>query len=166
MKFSPLAAALSCLFLSTAVTSSQAEVLRDNGPFVTHPEAHASGEDVSLAQDVTYPGYTALGITAGPLFQLADDFTIPNGEIWTINSAILYAYQTGTGDAGFTDARVIIWQGTPNGFASTKVFDGSIANVLASSTPDAYRIAQSAEASAPFTVTSRRIKALEIAIPE
>ncbi len=165
MKFNPLALALSCLLTGFA-PAAHAEVLRDNGPFVTHPEAHVSGEDVSLAQDVTYPGYTALGITAGPLFQLTDDFIIPNGEIWTINSAVLYAYQTGSGDAAFTDARLIIWEGFPNQAFSTKVFDGSIANVLVSSTPGAYRVAQSAEPTAPFTGTTRRINALEIAIPE
>lgn len=165
MTFSPLAAALSCLLLVTLVTTSHAEVLRDNGPFVTHPEAHVSGEDVSIAQDVTYPGYTALGITAGPLYRLTDDFIIPNGEIWTIDSVILYAYQTGTGDADFSDARVIIWEGFPDNTNSIKVFDGSLANALTSTTPAAYRIAQSAEATAPFTNTERRIKALDIAIP-
>lgn len=166
MKFTPPALALSCLLIGALTPAAHAEVLRNNGPFVTHPEAHVSGADVSLAQDVAYPGYTALGITAGPLFQLTDDFIVPNGEIWTINSAVLYAYQTGSGDAAFTDARLIIWEGFPDQAFSTKVFDGSIANVLVSSTPGAYRIAQSAEPTAPFSDTARRVKALAIAIPE
>ena len=159
-------AVLCCLAGLFAAGTAGAQELYSNGPFVTHPGAHASGADVSLAQDVTYPGYTALGYSAGPEYRMADDFNVPDGEIWTVNGLRLFAYQEGSGDAAFTDARVIIWRGIPEGFTSTKVFDGAAINALVSSTPGAYRIAQSNQATAPFTDTARRVMTLLIAIPD
>jgi hypothetical protein len=164
MKSYSLAAVLCCLGGLAVADCASAQQLYTNGPFVTHPGAHASGADVSIAQDVTYSGYTALGFTAGPGYRLADDFTVPAGKIWTLNSAVLYAYQTGAGDAAFTDARVIIWSGAPDNSLSTKLFDGSLATVLVSSTPGAYRVAQSVEAVAPFTNTERRVENLLVTI--
>ena len=164
MKSQSLAAALCLAGGMLIATSATAQQLYSNGPFVTNPGAHASGEDVSLAQDVTYAGYTALGFNAGPDYRLTDDFDVPVNHFWTINSAVLYAYQTGSGDADFTDVRLIIWQGFPENAGSTKVFDGSVANVLVSSTPGAYRTAQSFGATT-FTDNQRRIKSLLVAIP-
>ena len=63
MKCAPLALACG---LAAFASAAGAQTLYSNGAFVTHPGAHVSGEDVSLAQDVTYPGYSSLGITAGP----------------------------------------------------------------------------------------------------
>lgn len=143
--------------------SASAVQLVSNGPFVTNPGAHQTGADVSLAQDVTYVGYTALGFNAGPDYRLADDFTVPPGHYWTITSTQLFAYQTGGGDAPFTDARVIIWQGPPDLTGSIKKFDGTVSNNLVSSTPGAYRTAQSFGATM-FSDTARRIHTLETAV--
>ena len=163
MKSRNLAAVLCCLGGSLIATASMAQQIYTNGPFITNPGAHVPSGDVSLAQDVTYPGYTMLGLNAGPAFRAADDFFVPVNHIWTVNSATLYAYQTGTDGADFTDARVIIWSGPPNGFASIRVFDGTVANVLVSTTPVAYRTAQSFPS--PSTDSQRRVVALTIAIP-
>lgn len=163
MKSRSLAAALCCLGGSLIATASMAQQIYSNGPFITNPGAHVTGGDVSLAQDVTYPGYTMLGLNSGPEFRVADDFFVPANHIWTVNSATLYAYQTGSDGADFTDARVIIWTGTPNGVASFKIFDGSEQNVLVSTTPVAYRTAQSF--ASPNSNSQRRVVALSIAIP-
>lgn len=163
MKSRNLAAALCCLGGSLFATATMAQQIYSNGPFITNPGAHVPEGDVSLAQDVTYPGYTMLGLNSGPDFRVADDFFVTANHIWTINSIILYAYQTGTEGADFTDARVIIWLGEPNGFASIKKFDGTVANLLVSTTPVAYRSAQSF--ASPFTDTQRRVVALTLAIP-
>ncbi|HET9031321.1 MAG TPA: hypothetical protein VFN25_00295 [Dokdonella sp.] len=166
MKSQSFAAALLYLLGGSMIVSSAAAAeIYSNGPFVTNPGAHVSGADVSLAQDVTYPGYNALGFNAGPGYRLADDFIVPANHFWTIDSAVLYAYQTGTGDADFTDVRLIIWQGPPDGFNSIKKFDGSVSNNLVSSTPGAYRTAQSFGAT-QFSDDQRRIKSLLVAIPE
>ena len=162
MKCAPLALACG---LAAFASAAGAQTLYSNGAFVTHPGAHVSGEDVSLAQDVTYPGYSSLGITAGPEWRLADDFVVPNGEIWTIDAVTLFAYQTGSA-AAFTDARVIIWAGDPDFFGSVRMYDGNDSNVLGDSLPGPYRIAQSVQPTAPFTDTARRVQALTIELDE
>ncbi len=166
MKSQSLAAVLLCFLGGSLIASSAGAIqIYSNGPLVTHPGAHSSGADVSLAQDVTYPGYTALGFNAGPGYRLTDDFYVLANHYWTIDSAELFAYQTGSGDADFTDARLIIWQGFPDNFGSIKLFDGSVANNLVSSTPGAYRTAQSF-GDTMFSNNQRRIKTLLIAIPD
>ena len=163
MKSHSLAAVLCCLGGSLLAGGASAQQIYSNGPYVTNPGAHVSGADVSLAQDVTYSGYTALGFAAGPGYRIADDFSIPLDHIWFVDSITLYAYQTGSGDADFTDARVIIWEGVPEGTGSVKKFDGSAMNVLDSSVPDAYRVAESMPT--PLSNTQRRIKKLTIPVP-
>ena len=164
MKSHSLAALLCCLGGSMIASGASAQQLYSNGPFITNPGAHVPSGDVSLAQDVTYPGYTALGFNAGPDFRLADDFNVPDGHVWTLTSAVLYAYQAGSADADFTDVRLIIWQGVPDGISSIKLFDGNVSNNLVSSTPGAYRSAQSFGATM-FSDSERRIKSLVAAIP-
>ncbi len=163
MKSYSLAAFLCCIGVGSWVSPALGEQIYDNRSFVTHLGAHASGADVSLAQDVAYPGYTALGFTAGPDYRLSDDFIVPVGEYWYVDALDLFAFQIDN-DAAFTDARVIIWNGPPDGFGSIKLFDGTATNVLATSTPGAYRIAQSAQSTAPFTDTRRHVQKLGIAV--
>ncbi len=164
MKSQSLAAALFLAGGMLIATSAAAQQLYSNGPFITNVGAHVSGEDVSLAQDVTYAGYTALGFNAGPDYRLADDFIVPANHFWTVNSAVLFAYQTGSADADFTDVRLIIWKGQPGASTSVKLFDGDVSNNLVSSTPGAYRTAQSFGATM-FSDDQRRIKRLLVAIP-
>jgi hypothetical protein len=73
-----------------------AAVLWDNGGFVTHPAGGAGGADLSVLQ-------TALGMTIygfGHQFSvpnyIADDFTVPPGDTWTIDSITFFAYQSGS----------------------------------------------------------------------
>ena len=164
MKSRSLAALLCCLGGSLIASAVGATQLYSNGPIVTNPGAHIPQGDVSLAQDVTYPNATALGLAAGPDYRLADDFTVPVGHFWTVDGATLFGYQTGSGDADFTDARVIIWQGFPDGIGSTKLFDGTVSNNLVSSTPGAWRTAESFGATT-FSNEDRRVKDLLLAIP-
>ncbi|HQZ63120.1 MAG TPA: hypothetical protein PK021_12015, partial [Dokdonella sp.] len=90
MKSRSLAVLLCCLGGSLIATAACATQIYDNGPIVTHPGAHVPSGDVSLTQDVTYPGATAMGITAGPDYRLADDFTVPAGHYWTVDGATLF----------------------------------------------------------------------------
>lgn len=163
MKHSTLASVLSCVAGLAAAGTSSAQVLHDNGPFVTHPGAHVSGADVSLAQNVTYPLYDALGYRVDADARLVDDFTVPTGEIWTVTGVHVFAYQTGS-DAPFTDGRVRIWRGRPN-FGGTIVYDGSATNTLVSSTPGAYRISQSESPAPPFADTARHVQDIVLSIP-
>lgn len=163
MKSYSLAAFLCCIGVGSWVSPAMGEQIYSNGPFVTHVGAHASGADVSLVQDVTYPGSRALGFTAGSEYRLTDDFFVPVGQFWYIDALDLFAYQIDNA-AAFTDARVSIWRGFPEGIGSVKVFDGTATNALATSTPGAYRIAESVQATAPFTDTHRRVQKLGVAV--
>ena len=109
-------------------------VLYDNGSLVTHPGGGSGGADASALQDVSL-GMTIFGfghqISANN--RVADDFTVPAGAPWTIDTITFYAYQTGsTTTSTMNDVRVQIWDGPPG--ASTVVFGDLVTNRLASST--------------------------------
>ena len=83
---------------------------------VTHPGQGFDGYDSSALQN------TSLGMgTIGFGFQIvnnnsiADDFTVPAGEIWTVDGFNFFAYQTGsTTTSTITDVRLRIYDGAPN----------------------------------------------------
>ncbi len=107
-----------------------------NGPYVTHVGAYATcgspnpGDGSSLENVAPLVmgtfGYT--GSITG--FRLADDFTVPNGQTWTINSFKVFGYQTGsTLTSSFNDARYRLWCGEP-GNGGTVVVDFLATNQL------------------------------------
>lgn len=107
--------------------------LYDNGPVVTHPGAGAGGLDVS-ALDANAPsslnvfGFAAS--TVGP-FRVADDFVVPCGQVWTLNTISFYAYQTGSGTTPtITDANYKIWGGGAPNAGGTVIFDYSASNQM------------------------------------
>lgn len=64
----------------------------------------------------TNAGYTATGN-----FRLADDFTVPAGQSWTVTNILTYGYQTGSvaGAQPITGGTINIWSGgAPNGGGS------------------------------------------------
>jgi hypothetical protein len=70
-------------------------------------------------------------------FRLADDFTVPAGQMWTIDSVCVYGYQTGF--AGFPASPISagnlqIWNGRPGDVGSAVVFGDTTTNRLLSST--------------------------------
>ncbi len=106
-----------------------------NGPFVTSPSAYACGlpvpsGDGSVLETLAPAGLTTLGTTASNAIRLADDFVVPFGEVWTLNTIKVYAYQTIAGNAttsGLTAGNYRIWCGTP-GLGGTNVADFSAAS--------------------------------------
>ena len=115
-------------------------VIFDSGPFVTHPGGGAGGADASALQ--TALGMTTVGYTASDttLFRLADDFTVPAGENWRVESVVTYCYQTGSPTTSTFDfASLRIWEGAPG--AGTIVFGDTTTNRLASTAwTNAYRV--------------------------
>jgi hypothetical protein len=115
-------------------------VIYDNGPFVTHPGGGAGGADASALQ--TALGMTVFGFTASDTttFRLADDFTVPAGENWRVESVNTYCYQTGsTTTSTFDFASLRIWNGLPG--AGTIVFGDTTTNRLgATAWTNAYRV--------------------------
>ncbi len=107
-------------------------------------------------------------ITATGGNTVADDFTVPDNQIWNINKLTFFAYQTGyySSESPFTDLRIRIYNGIPSDPLSEIIFGDLEANML-TETSEAfmYRI--------PNTITpnggtapllNRRIFKLEAAV--
>lgn len=96
---------------------------------------------------------------SGPFF-LADDFTVPANEKWTLVSATVFAYQTGfTGTTSpFNALTLNLFNSNPSQTGATSVFGDDTTNRLAT-TADAllYRIFNSTVPTATPTGTTRRI---------
>lgn len=87
----------------------QREVLYDNGPVwnQVYGTVYESVLQTTLGMN-TY----GFGHAIGYGYRMADDFVIPAGETWDIETITFFAYQTGapTSPSTFTDYRVQIWQ--------------------------------------------------------
>jgi hypothetical protein len=114
--------------------STQALVLHDNGPIVTHPGAGYNGNDASALQSALGMGILGFSNSTATGFKLADDFTIPPGNGWVIDNITFYAYQAGTyGDppaSTITGLYLQIWDGSPNDPASSILFGDLVTNRL------------------------------------
>jgi hypothetical protein len=126
---------------STGTYRPEGGVLYDNGPLYNVPGSPAFSElqDASLTMNTF-----GFGVNPGSSTRLADDFTIPAGETWTITGAEVFGYQTGsTTTSTFTAVNLRIWEGTPG--TGTIVFGDTTTNRLASTTWDnGYRSLESA----------------------
>ena len=80
------------------------------------------------------------------LIRVADDFIIPSGETWTINTVSFYAYQTGsTTTSTMTSVNVRIWDGPPGEVGSSVVFGDTTTNRMASTSfTNCYRYSETA----------------------
>jgi subtilisin-like proprotein convertase family protein len=125
-------------------------VLYDNGPLNT-------GTVTSSGVAVPTPGYewsevqndagnltesnTSAGATCTGNFRLADDFTVPAGETWTITSISTYAYQTGWASptSPINSATLQVWDGPP-GVGAVIFGDGTTNRLLTSLEENLYRV--------------------------
>ncbi len=120
-----------------------AQVIYDNGPFITHPGAGAGGADESVLQN-TSQGMTIIGFGFGQATNVwvTDDFTVPAGEIWTLTRLNIWGYQTNAATSQPLGALFIqIFANDPN--TGTLVFGDTTTNRMLSSTWDnAYRVTE------------------------
>lgn len=82
-----------------------------------------------------WSGGTGYGSTASIStgFSIADDFSVPVGQSWRIDSVRVYAYQTGsTTTSTFTDGRIKIWRGRPDSVGATLVFADTLVSAIKS----------------------------------
>jgi hypothetical protein len=126
--------------LATNCLTAGAEVLIDNGPFVTTPNGNDAGcpGDLSGLQSgpplnlATY-GFNSRSATG---YWLADDFTLECAAV--LSSITLYAYQTGSGiDPTVNAANVVILSGPPNVGEPAEL--GSSTVILSTAWTGAYR---------------------------
>jgi type IX secretion system substrate protein len=121
-------------FIAGSLANAQT-VLYDNGPLFDASSGTGiglNGANVSFLHD----GNTTLGtnnnITFG--FRQADEFTVPSGESWNIDSLVFYAYQTGSSlTSTISVVNINIWDGSPDNPNSTVIFGDGVTNVLAES---------------------------------
>jgi hypothetical protein len=164
MKLKQIQKFLFVLLLCVVATPAFGQ-LYNNGPYITHPNApHTTlgTANVSQLQNTTL-GDTTLGFSMHPAFRIADDFTIPANEQWTITGVRAFAYSTGfsTPPSG---ANLRIWSGDP-GAGGVIVHDGSGASTLVSASFDALRIAETTNPGPPFSDTARRVQNTLIGVP-
>ncbi|UQA58910.1 DUF4215 domain-containing protein [Polyangium aurulentum] len=102
-------------------------------------------------------------------YRLADDFKVPPGEVWTVQSIDFYAYKTGAAasPSPFTAYTLRLWNGAPNDPASQVLQGDTTTNVLTSSTDTAiYRIFNSKyPAPGSATGTTRKIWRNTVTLP-
>ncbi len=92
-------------------------------------------------------------------FRLADDFTVPAGAGWYVNTITVYAYQTGYvgSQSPFSAANLRIWNGVPGLVGSSVVWGDTTTNRLVeSSATNILRIGNSAVAPFPMTPDATR----------
>jgi hypothetical protein len=123
--------ALSVLIVALVAGTALAQpvVLKDNGPFVTAQGVGFGGADVSIAQvNPTGDGntYLGLGVTntvpasgpgGGGPFRNADSFTVPEGEVWTLDRVEFFAFQPQSSNFsttfGYTGAFIAVYTEPP-----------------------------------------------------
>lgn len=112
-----------------------AQQIYTNGPLSTGPTLSGGGGaaptgatwcEMNTANNVIGFGGSA---TAG--LRNADDFVVPTGEIWTVNSVVVFAYQTGFAGASspFIGGTLQIWSGNPSA-GGTVVAGDTTTNVM------------------------------------
>ena len=118
-------------------------ILHDNGPLVTHPGGGFGGADASTLQGSLGMTILGFGTAIAANISLADDFAVPAGDTWQIDTLTVYVYQTGsTTTSTITDVRVQIWDGPPNA-GGVVVFGDLTTNRLASTTfSNTYRVTE------------------------
>ena len=113
-------------------------VLCDNGPFISSYGTGVDGADESVMCDPDW----ALSFDSAFRrdHRLADDFEVPEGEIWEITSITLYGFQSDCGPPStFIGSYIEIFDGPPE--TGTSVWGDLSTNVLTSTTwSNCYRV--------------------------
>jgi len=111
------------------------ELIYENGPIITYEGVGYNGADVSAVQE--YLGMSDFGYNTNSLLEYrnADEFTVPEGEEWTISGFAFYNYQTDSGDEStIIYADFIIWDGEPDNGGNI-LYDFTSENMLDATFP-------------------------------
>lgn len=126
--------------------NAAAQVIYDNGPFITgsvskNGTAAPSGKQWSEVQNdngntTESNTLAASGCQAvsGGNNRCADDFIVPVGETWTLNTVTVYIIQVGATTNPVNNMNLRIWNGRPADAGSTIVFGDTTTNRFVSST--------------------------------
>ena len=118
-------------FFVTPLLAQQQGLIYDNGAFINAPGQGPGGADASVSpiSDGIW------GVPAAEYYgaRVADDFTIPAGQTWTISSARFFLYYFGTTNSLFTGMSLRIWDGSPESSNSQIIWGNTTANVMSDS---------------------------------
>ncbi len=116
---------LAVLGASAAVVQAQNHVLLADTAFTT---TIANGNKVSQLSAPLGNNY-GMSMSTVSGFYMAEDFTVPAGQTWTVDTLIVYGYQTGSSTtSSFTAATLEVFQGSVTG---TSVFGDDFTNRMA-----------------------------------
>jgi PEP-CTERM motif len=133
-------AVMACLLAASPVAFGQA-IIFDNKSTVTNPNAFGivtdpgagfGGADASVLQNTVPPGTTPdvnFGFGHQGAVRLAENFTVPAGFQWTINSAVTLGYLTGSTVPSATAGTLRFFNGAPNA-GGTVIAGDATTNVL------------------------------------
>lgn len=135
-----LAAVSSLLLAPAALAQIYVNGTLSSGPTSDSGVAAPAGANFAELQHPT--GNTAEANTSagysnpGGQFRLADDFTVPANENWTLTAVNVFDYKTGSPatPSPFVSATLQIWNGRPGDAGATVLCGDTSTNVLASST--------------------------------
>ncbi|MFH1680396.1 MAG: hypothetical protein ABIH26_07110 [Candidatus Eisenbacteria bacterium] len=134
------------------------DVLYDNGPFVNMPGGGWGGADASVLQNSTLLMNTlGFGHQVYYNYLVTDDFTVPAGDMWSVETITFFAYQTGapTSPSTMTAVHVQIWDNPPDMPGANLVFGDLVTNRLTGTAwSNCYRVTETT-----LTATNRPIMA-------
>jgi len=105
------------------------DVLWDNGPLINYAPDQCMLQDETLSMTTYGFGHQILNEN-----WMSDDFTVPAGDTWNVETITFFAYQTGsTLTSTINDYRVVIYDGPPFEPTSNIVFGDVTTNVLQAS---------------------------------
>jgi hypothetical protein len=127
-------------------TEALGTLIFDNGNFVSAPGTGPSGSDGSVLEPALNMWTLGLNFNSTLGYRMADDFTVPVGFSWKIDSVKIYGYQTGsTTTSTFTGGTFRIWKGTPDAQGSILVYGDTATNrMTATRWSGAYRYSTTA----------------------
>jgi hypothetical protein len=150
------------------------QVIFDNGStvanpnalgIVTDPGAGAGGFDASVLQNVagTNPADTIFGFGHQNAVRLAENFTVPAGQVWTINSVVTFGYLTGATTPTATGGTVRFWSGGAPNAGGTVIAGDTTTNVLAAGSNQFLNIYRTLTTDIG-TATNRRIQSMTLTL--
>jgi hypothetical protein len=133
----PLAAAL-----ALASAASAQSTLYSNGVYVNSPTGGPNGAALSIV-DAAY-GYRTLGFVNGAAIggRVADDFTVPPGQTWAVQTLRFFEFSTDSGPASpFTAINLRLWNGRPGDPGASVIAGDTTTNRLtATQNVNCYRV--------------------------
>jgi hypothetical protein len=106
-------------------------LIYDNGPITNSPGTGVGGADESVLQTSLGMNNYGFGNQVYNNNRLADDFIVTDPNGWTVDSLVLYGYQTGSSTTStITAVNYRIWSGVPNDPGSSIVFGDTLTNKL------------------------------------